>query len=58
MTDLEFKTLVGGEPQVEKYSGWLQLKSGGGFPRRTTIMSFECGYRRRTAVVGFKWRTL
>ena len=53
---------MGGELQVENYSGWLLMKDGGGFSRRTTVVSFNwrtaaLGYRQRT-VVGFKWRTV
>ena len=49
--------------QVNNYSGLLQMKNGGGFPRKTTVVSLRwrttaLGYRRRTTVVGFKWRTL
>ena len=54
---------MGGELQVEKYSCRRQMKNGGGFPRRTTVVSFKwkttaLGCGRRTAVVGFKWKTL
>ena len=27
--------MVSGSPQVNNHSGWLQMKNGGGFPRRT-----------------------
>ena len=55
----KLRTLVGGELQVEKYSCWLQMKKGGGFQRRKTVVSFRwrttaLGYRRKTAVVSFK----
>ena len=45
---------------MEKYSVWLQIKNGGDFQRRTTVVSFRwrTTYRRKTIVVGFKWRTL
>ena len=47
---------------MENYSGWLQMKNGGGFSRRMTVVSFRwrtaaLGYRRRTTVVEFKYRT-
>ena len=35
----KLRMLVGGELQVENYSGWLQMKNGGGFPPRTTVYS-------------------
>ena len=35
----KWRTLVGDELQVENNSGWLQMKNGGGFPRRTTVVS-------------------
>ena len=41
MIDFKLRRLVGGELQVEKYSCWPQIKSGGGFSRRTTVMSFK-----------------
>ena len=48
---------------MNNHSGWLQMENSGGFPRKTTVVSFRwistsLGYRRRTTVVGFKWRTL
>ena len=54
---------MGGELQVENYSGWLQKKNGGGLPRKTIVVSFiwrttAISYRPRAAVVGFKWSTL
>ena len=54
---------MGGELQVENYSGWLQKNNGGGLPRKTIVMSFiwrttAISYRPRTALVGFKWSTL
>ena len=58
----KWKKLVGGELQVENYSGRLQMKNGGGFPWKPTVVSFRwrttalC-YRQRT-VVDFKGRTL
>ena len=55
--------MVNGLLLVNIHSGWLQIKNGGGIPRRKTVVSFiwrttALGYRRRTTVVGFKWRTL
>ena len=33
--------MVGGEWQVENYSGWLQMKSSGGLPRGTRVVNFR-----------------
>ena len=60
----KWKTLVmRGVLQVNNYNSWFQMKNGGDFPRRTTVVSFRwrtaaLGCRRRTTVVGFKWRAL
>ena len=63
MVGFKWRTLVGRELQVENYSGWLPMKNGVVFSRRTTVVSFRwrttaLGYIRRTTVVCFKWRTL
>ena len=41
MVGFKWKTLVAGELQVENYSGGLQMKNGGGFPLRRTVVSFR-----------------
>ena len=48
--------LVGDELQVKNYNGWLQMKNGGSFPPRTTVVSFRwittaLGCRQKTTMV-------
>ena len=54
---------MGSEVQVDKYSGWLQMKSSGGLRTENGSGEIEMrttsfGNRRRTTAVGFKWRRL
>ena len=62
MAGFKWRTsVVDGELQLENYSGWLQMKSSGGLPRSTRVVSFiwratALCYRRRTTVASLKWR--
>ena len=38
---------------MDNYSGWLQMKNGGGFSWETTVVSF----RWRTVALGYRLRT-